>query len=110
MEKIMVALDDILLSHRQCFEIAKILLETIFIQYDPELVRDREIRKYLVTDFYEILGKKQQEIIIELKDYSKTADYHTALQEKNKNLITIANELNKKEFHDDIIYFMNILC
>jgi hypothetical protein len=109
MEKIESILDEILLSHRLCFEIAKMLLATVFIQYDNSSNQEKAIRKYLIDDFYQILHKKQNEYFIELKDYSKNNEYHTQVQVKIKNIILIANDLNKKDFHDNIIYFMNIL-
>ena len=67
-QRIQRMLDDILLSPRLCFEIAKMLLETIFIRFDGNENKscDNSIRKYLVTDFYDVLGKKQNEYIIEL--------------------------------------------
>ena len=112
-EPIQHMLDDILLSPRLCFEIAKMLLETIFIRFDGNesnnKTYDNSIRKYLVTDFYDVLGKKQNEYIIELKDYSKNAEYHNQVQQRLKNINILANELNKKEFHDNILYFMTIL-
>jgi spore coat polysaccharide biosynthesis predicted glycosyltransferase SpsG len=111
MEKIETVLDDLLLSPRICFEIAKLLLETVFIQYDNNGSKriENSVRKYLITDFYELLGKKQNEYLIELKDYSKNNEYHRQVQQRMKNIIILADDLNNKDFHDNIIYFMNIL-
>jgi hypothetical protein len=61
------------------------------------------------VDFYQLLCKKQTEYLEDIQDYSKNADDHLSLQNKIKKINEIGLLLQKKEYHDEIIYFMNIL-
>ena len=108
--------DEIILSRRMSLDIAKILLENVFIGWkrgfvQPELVtiQDKDVRKYLVSEFYDILCDNQNEYFVELKDYTKNAEYHELVQKKIKNIAILGDNLKNKSFHDEIIYYMTIL-
>jgi hypothetical protein len=112
-EGILYLLDSILLSQNNMFlvEIGTLFLNHIFISWiSPHCLFDeKSVRKFLVTDFYQILCQKQEIYFEDLKDYSKTADEHLFIQTKIKKIAEICLSLRKKEFHDEIIYYMNIL-
>lgn len=117
--------DEIILFRRMSLDIAKILLENVFIGWNCknaiqnkeesetdkqlEKIQDTNIRKYLVLDFYDILCHNQNEYFIELKDYTKNAEYHDMLHKKLKNIALLGDNLKHKSFHDEIIYYMTIL-
>jgi hypothetical protein len=113
-------LDDILLSHRIHFDLAKMLLENVFVYWNQETNNQSDIafdkryekalRKYIIENLYEMLCKKQREYFLELNDFNKTNDYHTEIQKRVQNIIELAKLIDKKEFHDEIIYFMDILA
>lgn len=111
MDNIIARINDILLAPQLTLEIAKLLLECVFVSWNkPEnTVGENHIRKYLIVDFYQLLGKKQAEYIEDIQDYSKTADDHLLLQNKIKKIAAICISLQKKDYHDEIIYVMNIL-
>ena len=110
-------------SGRKNYEIAKLLLEHVFVNwtYKPELEPESEtkntftsnsnlsIRRYLVTDFYQLLYKTSNRYFDELSDFTKNNDYHFNMQQKIKVLNEILHLLDEKEFHDDIIYYMTLL-
>jgi hypothetical protein len=73
-------------------------------------IRTEKAEKYLVVDFYQALIEKHSVYFEELDDYSKNAEYHSSLQQKIKKINELGLQLQKKEFHDDIIYYMNILA
>ena len=100
-------IDDIILSPRLYFEIASLLLENMFDFISS--CSNKHICKFLVDDFYKILDKKQNEYLLELNDYSKNADQHYEIQMKKNKIILLMECSQKKTFHDEIIYFMNIL-
>ena len=110
-ERINILLNDILLAPQLSLKIAKLLLECVFVSWNrsENTVGENHIRRFLVVDFYQILCKKQAEYIEEMHDYSKNADDHLSLQNKIKKINEIGLLLQKKEYHDEIIYFMNIL-
>ena len=108
--------DEILLSRRMSLDIAKILLKNVFIGWTCEIVQPelvtiqyKDVRKYLVSEFYDILCHNQNEYFVELKDYTKNAEYHELVQKKIKNISILADNLKHKSFHDEIIYYMTIL-
>jgi hypothetical protein len=111
MDNIIARINDILLAPQLTLEIAKLLLECVFVSWNkPEnTAGENHIRKYLIVDFYQLLGKKQAEYIEDIQDYSKTADDHLLLQNKIKKIAAICISLQKKDYHDEIIYVMNIL-
>jgi hypothetical protein len=112
-------LDYILLSHRIHLELAKMLLENVFVYWNGETNNEADIafkkryekalRKYIIENLYEMLCKKQREYFLELHDFDKTNDYHTEIQKRVQNIIELAKLIDKKDFHDEIIYFMDIL-
>lgn len=107
---ILQAMDKMLTSCRYSFVIARLLMEHVF--YDADFDNkdtDKTIRRFLVLDFYQLLCIKSDLYCIELKDFSKKAEYHYGIQEKMKTINEITTKLDKKEFHDDIIYFMKML-
>jgi len=110
-ELVNVLLNDILLSPQLSLAIARLLLERVFVSWNrPEnIIGENHIRRFLVVDFYQILCKKKEEYIEAIHDYSKNADDHLSLQNKIKKINEISLLLQKKEYHDEIIYFMNIL-
>ena len=110
-EKIMAIINDILMAPRLSLEIAKLLLEYVFVSWNkPEnIIGEKQIRKFLVVDFYQILCEKHAVYIEELKDYSKNAEEHLLIQNKIKKINEFGLLLQKKEYHDEIIYLMNIL-
>ena len=57
----------------------------------------------------QILCEKHAVYIEELKDYSKNAEEHLLIQNKIKKINELGLLLQKKEYHDEIIYLMNIL-
>ena len=101
----------ILLEPQLSLEIAKLLLEGVFVSWNkPEnVVGEKHIRKFLITVFYQILCERQEEYFEELKDFNKNADEHLSIQNKMKKIIELGLLLQKKEYHDEIIYLMNIL-
>jgi len=108
--------DEIILSRRMSLDIAKILLENVFIGWkcetvktDFETIQHKDVRKYLILEFYDILCDNQNEYFIELKDYTKNAEYHELVQKKIKNIAILGDNLKNKSFHDEIIYYMAIL-
>ena len=108
---IVAAIDNIIISSRVSFEIAKSLLEYIFVSWNKpdNIIGEKSIRKYLIVDFYQLLCEKHNICFNELQDYSKNAEYHLMLQQKIKSIGTLGLKLQKKEYHDEIIYYMNIL-
>jgi hypothetical protein len=112
-EGILYLLDSILLSQQNMFlvELGNLFLNHVFVSWNKAdcLISDKHVRKFLVTDFYQILCEKQVGYIDDLKDYSKNADEHLLIQTKIKKIAAICLSLQKKEFHDEIIYYMNIL-
>ena len=112
-EGILYLLDSILLSQQNMFlvELGQLFLTHIFVSWNKVdcLIEEKDIRKFLVTDFYQLLCEKQSVYIDDLKDYSKNADEHLLIQTKIKKIAAICLSLQKKEFHDEIIYYMNIL-
>jgi hypothetical protein len=56
-----------------------------------------------------MLREKQSNYFDELDDFSKNADYHNLTQKRIKNICELGKELQKKEYHDEILYFMNIM-
>ena len=112
-EGILYLLDSILLSQQNIFlvELGQLLLTHIFVSWNkPDcLILEKDIRKFLVTDFYQILNEKQAVYLEDLLDYSKNADEHLLIQTKIKKIAAICLSLQKKDFHDEIIYYMNIL-
>jgi len=119
-EAMLKQLDDILLSHRIHFELAKMLLTNVFVYWNRvtnneadiafNKIYEKSLRKYMIEKLYEMLCKKQREYFLELHDFNKTNDYHTEIQKRLQNIIELAKLIDKKEFHDEIIYFMDILC
>ena len=108
--------DEIILSRRMSLDIAKILLENVFIGWKSEIVQTefvtiqhKDVRKYLISEFYDILCDNQNEYFVELKDYTKNAEYHELVQKKIKNIAALGDNLKHKSFHDEIIYYMTIL-
>lgn len=117
-------------SGRKSYEIAKLLLEHIFVDWtykkllligaDEINIRynnksfttsssSLSIRRYLVTDFYQLLHKTSERYYDELSDFTKNNDYHYNMQQKIKVINEILHLLDDKDFHDDVIYFMTIL-
>ena len=110
-EGILNLLDNVLLSQMFLVELGYLLLKNVFVTWNTSECRigEKHIRRFLVTDLYRILCEKQTVYLEELKDYSKNADEHLLIQTKIKKIGEICLSLQKKEFHDDIIYYMNIL-
>jgi len=110
-EQMMVIINDILLNPRLSLFITKMLLKCVFVSWNASdnVLGEKHIRKFLIVDFYEMLHKKKQVYIEELKDYGKTADEHLLIQNKIKKIYELELLLQKKEYHDEIIYLMNIL-
>jgi len=110
-EEIIAIINNILDAPRLSLEIAKLLLEYVFVSWNkPEnAVGDKIIRRFLIVDFYHILCEKQAAYIEDLRDYSKNADEHFLIQKKIKKINELGLLLQKKEYHDEIIYLMNIL-
>ena len=123
-------LDSLFLSGRNSYEIAKLLLEHQFpdwtyknlllmgaleinIKYNNRSYTTSSsslsIRRYLVTDFYQLLCTKKVIYISELSDFTKNNDYHYQLQEKIRSINTMLVLLENVDFHDDVIYYMTIL-
>jgi hypothetical protein len=109
-ERILEIINNILLAPRLSLEIAKLLLESVFISWNkPEnVVTENQIRRFLIIDFYQMLCEKHAVYIEELKDYSKNAEEHLLIQNKIKKTNDLMLHLQKKDFHDEIIYLMNI--
>ena len=103
--------DDIIVKPQLSLEIAKLLLKYVFIDWNsPDcLFGDKAVRKVLVVDFYQILSKKQSRYFEELEDYTNNSEYHSLVQTNIKSIASLIIRLQKKEFHDEIIYYMNIL-
>jgi hypothetical protein len=110
-EQMMVIINDILLNPRLSLFITKMLLKCVFVSWNApdNVLGEKHIRRFLIVDFYEMLHKTKQVYIEELKDYSKTADEHLLIQNKIKKINELELLLQKKEYHDEIIYLMNIL-
>ena len=110
-DQILEIINDILLAPRLSLEIAKLLLECVFVSWNkPEnVVGEKEIRRFLIIDFYKMLCEKHAVYIEELRDYSKNADEHLSIQNKMKKINELGLLLQKKEYHDEIVYLMNIL-
>ena len=110
-ERILAIINDILLEPRLSLEIAKLLLECVFVSWNkPEnVVGEKYIRRFLIVDFYQILCEKHAAYIEDLRDYSKNAEEHLLIQNKIKKINEFGLLLQKKEYHDEIIYLMNIL-
>ena len=110
-ERILVIINDILLAPRLSLEIAKLLLEFVFVSWNKldNVVGEKHICRFLIVDFYQILCEKHAVYIEELKDYSKNAEEHLLIQNKIKKINELELLLQKKEYHDEIIYLMNIL-
>jgi hypothetical protein len=109
--RINTVLNEILLSLQLTLEIARLLLECVFVSWNkPEtLLEEKIIRRYLIVDFYQILCKTQTKYLEEMQDFSKTSDEHLLTQNKFKKITELAFLLQKKDYHDEIIYLMNIL-
>ena len=103
-------IDDIILSQMLSLEIAKLLLAYFFPTYnEKDLTTEKAIRRFLVTEFYIIMRNKQTEYFEELSDYSKNADYHLLTQKRIKIIANLGLNLQQKLYHDEIVYFMNIM-
>ena len=89
-EKITIIINEILLNPRLSLFITKMLLKCVFVSWNKPLpdkqIEEKEIRRFLIVDFYEILYKKKQVYIEELKDYSKNAEEHLLIQNKIKKI------------------------
>ena len=111
-ERILAIINDILLAPRLSLEIARLLLDFVFVSWNkPEnVVGEKHIRRFLIADFYQILCEKHAVYIEELKDYSKNAEEHLSIQNKMKKINELGLLLQKKEYHDEIVYLMNILA
>jgi hypothetical protein len=109
--RIDTVLNERLLSPQLSLEIARLLLECVFVSWNkPETVlEEKNVRKYLIVDFYQILCKNQTVYLEEMQDFSKTADEHLLTQNKFRKITELAFLLQKKDYHDEIIYVMNIL-
>ena len=110
-EQMTVIINNILLNPRLSLFITKMLLKCVFVSWNTldSVLREKDIRRFLVVDFYEMLHKKKQVYIEELKDYSKNAEEHLLIQNKIKKINELEVLLQKKEYHDEIIYLMNII-
>ena len=112
-EGILYLLDSILLPQNNMFlvELGQLFLTHIFVSWNKAdcLIVEKDIRRFLVIDFYQILCEKQSVYLEDLRDYSKNADEHLLIQTKIKKIAEICLSLRKKDFHDEIIYYMNIL-
>lgn len=104
-------IDDILTGPQLLLEIAKLLLEFVFVSWNKldNVVEEKHIRRFLIVDFYVLLCIKNGVYIEELKDYSKNAEEHLLIQNKIKKINELGLLLQKKEYHDEIVYLMNIL-
>ena len=109
-------------SGRKSYEIAKILLEHVFVDWTYKMESNDAItettftsksnlsvRRFLVTDFYQLLSKKMERCIDELSDFTKNNDYHHKIQQKIIGINEILLLIDSKEFHDDVIYYMTLL-
>ena len=107
----MATINDILIASRLSLEIAMLLLDYVFVSWNkPEnIIGEKHIRRFLVVDFYEMLCEKQLEYLEELKDYTKNADEHLSTQKKIKKINDLGLLLQKKEYHDEIVYLINIV-
>ena len=110
-EQMTVIINNILLNPRLSLFITKMLLKCVFVSWNTldSVLREKDIRKFLIVDFYEMLHKKKQVYIEELNDYSKNAEEHLLIQNKIKKINELEVPLQKKEYHDEIIYLMNII-
>jgi hypothetical protein len=102
-------IDNIILSPQLSLEVAKLLLNFFFHDYNDDLKTNKRVRRFLVTDFYVMLREKQSSYFDELNDFSKNADYHNLTQKRIKNICDLWIKLQKKEYHDEILYFMDIM-
>jgi hypothetical protein len=110
-ERILAIINEILMAPRISLEIAKLLLECVFVSWNkPEnTVGEKYIRRFLIVDFYQILCEKHAAYIEDLRDYSKNAEEHLLIQNKIKKINEVGLLLQKKDYHDEIVYLMNIL-
>ena len=109
-EQILERIDNILMSSQLSLGVAWLLLECVFVNCDRIcIVKENYIRRFLIGDFYQMLSEKRTTYIEELRDYSKTADEHHLIQMKIQKINELGLLLQKKEYHDDIIYLMLIL-
>ena len=104
-------IDSIIVGDQLSLKIANCLLEHVFYRWNKSdnLIGEKSIRKYLVVEFYQLLCENQTVYLEELNDYSKNADDHLLLQQKIKGNTSLGLQLQKREYHDEIIYYMNIL-
>jgi len=102
-------IDNIILSPQLSLELAKLFLNFFFQDYEDDLKTNKKIRRFLVTDFYVMLCEKQSCCFDELDDFSKNAEYHNLTQKRIKYINELGIKLQKKEYHDEILYFMNIM-
>ena len=113
-------------SGRYSYEIAKLLLEHEFVNWTYKMESESEsesdsmkttfssnsnvsVRRFLVTDFYQLFYKTSERYYDELSDFTKNNDYHYKMQQKIKVINDILHLLDGKEFHDDVIYYMTLL-
>ena len=110
-EQIIAVVNEFLLVPRLSLFITKMLLKCVFVSWNkPEnVVAENQIRKFLITDLYVLLCNNNAVYIEELRDYSKNAEEHLLIQNKIKKINELELLLQKKEYHDEIIYLMNIL-
>ena len=87
-EQMTVIINNILLNPRLSLFITKMLLKCVFVSWNTldSVLREKDIRKFLIVDFYEMLHKKKQVYIEELNDYSKNAEEHLLIQNKIKKI------------------------
>jgi len=109
-QELFCQIDNIILSPQLSLELAKLLLNFFFHDYNDDLKTNKRVRRFLVTDFYVILCEKQRSYFDELDDFSKNADYHNLTQKRIKYINELGIKLQKKEYHDEILYFMDIMC
>ena len=99
-------IDDKILSDRLNFEITTILLMDVFINWSTG---EKSVRKFLLDDLYHILEYNKEQYLLDLDDYSKNAELHYEIQKKLKKTKELIVWSQNKQFHDDILYLMNIL-
>jgi hypothetical protein len=111
-KQIALLLNDVILSPQLSLEIARLLLDCVFVSWNKpdNIVEENHIRRFLIVDFYQILLEMQSEYLEETHDYSKNANEHLSLQNKIKKITAICISLQNKDYHDEIVYLMNILA
>jgi hypothetical protein len=111
MEIVNLLLDDVLVASHFLVDFAYLLLNNVFIDWGKCDCRytNKDVCKFLVTDFYKILCYKQARYYEELKDYDRNAEDHLLIQTKIKKITEVGLLLHKKEYHETIIYYMDIL-